>query len=258
MDNQRLNITIFGGGNVATHLAKKLLKLPQINLQQMYNRHINSIKNFENDTAIIDDLSKLQPADIFILALKDEAITPFSKKLQDFDTLTVHTSGSVAMQDIQTTRKGVFYPFQTFSKNKPEIDFLNIPILIEANNKPDLDLLKHLAIKLSNKVQIVDSNQRKALHIAGVFAANFVNYMYQQAADILQEQGLSFDLVKPLILEVAQKVQSLPPDQAQTGPASRGDLKTIEKHLEFLRQSPKYELYHYLTELILKADDNKA
>ncbi len=251
MVDKPLNITLFGGGNVATHLAKNFLNLPGYRLQQIYNRHLSSIKIFENRTGIIDDLSKLKPADLFILALKDDIIVPFSKKLKDFDVLTVHTSGSIPMAALQTRRKGVFYPFQTFSKDKSTLDFSNIPILIEAENKRDLDLLKNLAKSLSKKVEVVNSDQRKAIHIAGVFAANFVNYMYRQAAEILQENDLSFDLIKPLILEVAQKVQTLSPEQAQTGPANRGDIETINRHLEFLKQSPKYDLYKYLSELII-------
>ena len=252
MDDKPVNITLFGGGNVATHLAKNLLKLPGYYLQQIYNRHLSSIKIFENQVEIIDGLSQLKPADLFILALKDDVIVPFSKKIKDFDVLTVHTSGSIPLQAIQTRRKGVFYPFQTFSKDKPDLDFSIIPILIEAENQQDLILLENLAKSLSKNVQTVNSEQRKALHIAGIFAANFVNYMYRQAADILQDNNLSFDLVKPLIEETARKVQNLLPSQAQTGPAARGDIKTIEKHLEFLKNKPQFELYQYLTEMILK------
>ncbi len=252
MDDKPVNITLFGGGNVATHLAKNLLKLPGYHLQQIYNRHLSSIKIFENQVEIIDGLSQLKPADLFILALKDDAIVPFSKKLKDFDVLTVHTSGSIPLQAIQTRRKGVFYPFQTFSKDKPDLDFSVIPILIEAENQQDLILLENLAKSLSKNVQTVNSEQRKALHIAGIFAANFVNYMYRQAADILQDNNLSFYLVKPLIEETARKVQNLSPSQAQTGPAARGDIKTVEKHMEFLKNKPQFELYQYLTEMILK------
>ncbi len=252
MDDKPVNISLFGGGNVAIHLAKNLLKLSGYRLQQIYNRHLSSIKIFENQVEIIDDLSQLKPADLFILALKDNVIVPFSKKLKNFDVLIVHTSGSIPLQALQTRRKGVFYPFQTFSKNKPDLDFSVIPILIEAENKQDLVLLENLAKSLSKNVQTVNSDQRKALHIAGVFAANFVNFMYRQAADILQDSNLSFDLVKPLIEETARKVQNLPPAQAQTGPAARGDIKTVEKHLEFLKNKPQFILYQYLTEMILK------
>jgi len=247
-----IHITIFGGGNVATHLAKAFLSHSDIKLQQIYNRHLDKISNFKNKTEIIDDLSELKPADIFILALTDDVIADFSKKINSHKALTVHTSGSMPMQALQTERKGVFYPFQTFSKEKKNVDFNSIPILIEAQTERDLKLLNRLGHLLSQNVQIADSQQRKALHVSGVFAANFVNHLYEQAHQILEEHQLSFDLLKPLILEVAKKVQEIPPQQAQTGPAIRGDQKTINSHLKFLKNPVQKEIYNLLTESIKK------
>jgi len=251
MDNKKIHISIFGGGNVATHLIKAFLKQPSIQLQQVYNRHIDKIKSFTHQTEITDNLKDIRPADIFILALTDDAIAGFSKKLSTFDTLTVHTSGSTNINALQTQRKGVFYPFQTFSKDK-EVDFRQIPILVEAQNQDDLQILKNLAQKLSAHVIVADSNQRKALHVAGVFAANFVNHLYLQAAKILEENKLDFDLLKPLIMEVAHKIEQLHPKTAQTGPAIRNDQKTIEMHLKFLKNPEQKELYRILTQSIQK------
>jgi len=247
-----INISIIGAGNVATHLAKQFINHPQIHLQQMYNRNINKLKEFENDTEIINDLKLLKPADIIIVSITDDAIGDFSQKLQHLDSLIVHTSGSTAMEALQINRKGVFYPFQTFSKSVDTMNFAQIPILIEAKFTKDLALLKKLGKLLSNNVQEVHSKQRLALHIAGVFAANFVNRMYVEADIILQENQLSFDLLKPLILEVAQKVQTIPPIQAQTGPAIRGDQKVIEKHLNFLKNNQQNKIYELLSNIIKK------
>jgi predicted short-subunit dehydrogenase-like oxidoreductase (DUF2520 family) len=252
MADKPIHITLFGGGNVAIHLAKAFLSHRDIELQQIYNRHIDKISNFKDKTDIIDDLSQLKPADIFVLALTDDVIPEFSKKLNSHDVLTVHTSGSIPMKALQTQRKGVFYPFQTFSKEKEHIDLKNIPILIEAENKQDLKLLSRLGQLLSDNVQTVDSQQRKALHVSGVFAANFVNHLYEQARQILNEHQLSFDLLKPLILEVSRKVQEIPPQKAQTGPAIRGDQKTIDSHLKFLKNPVQKKIYKLLTESIQK------
>jgi len=252
MVKQPFHITVLGGGNVGTHLAKVFLKTPDVILSQFYNRHINAISEFSERTEIINDLSKLKPADIFILALKDDIIGEFSRKLKNFDVLIVHTSGSLPMSELQTTRKGVFYPFQTFSKTKKEMDFSQIPVLIEATGKNDLQLLKTLAQKISNNVIEVNSEQRKALHVAGVFAANFVNLMYAEAEKILKDNNLPFDLLKPLILEVAQKVQTLTPREAQTGPAVRGDLKILQSHLKLLKEPWHKEIYQLLSDRIYK------
>ncbi len=252
MANLPLHISILGAGNVATHLARQFIKHPDIQLQQMYNRHIHKLKEFESTTEIIDKLEQLKPADIFIIALKDDVIGNVSQRLQTFDNLIVHTSGSVSINALKVKRKGVFYPFQTFSKNKAINNFKTIPVLIEANNTKDISLLKTLGKILSDKVQIVNSEQRKALHIAGVFAANFVNHLYVEGAKILADNNLSFDLIKPLITEVAQKVQTMPPAQAQTGPAVRHDFNIIANHLNFIKDEDQKKIYKTLTDSIIK------
>jgi predicted short-subunit dehydrogenase-like oxidoreductase (DUF2520 family) len=252
MAKKQYHINILGGGHVATHLARQFLNTDDIVLQQMYNRHLDKILEFKNQTELIDDLKQLKPADLNIIAIKDDVISEFSKKLSDTDVLTVHTSGSVPMSALHTQRKGVLYPFQTFSKDKA-VDFKQIPILIEANNKEDLKTIETIAKHLSEKVIAADSKQRKALHIAGVFAANFVNHLYVQAEQILKDNDLPFDLLKPLILEVANKVQDLSPTLAQTGPAVRKDFKIIESHLEYLKNANQKNIYKLLTDSIIKS-----
>ncbi len=247
-----ISITIIGAGNVATHLAKQFINHPQIHLLQMYNRNIDKLKKFENDTEIIKDIKLLKPADVIIISITDDAIGDFSKKLSGLDSLIVHTSGSVAMSELLVKRKGVFYPFQTFSKSVTTMNFAPIPILIEAEIAKDLILLKKLGNLLSNNVLEVNSKQRLALHVSGVFAANFVNRLYAEAELILLENNLSFDLLKPLILEVAQKVQNISPLEAQTGPAIRGDRNILEKHLKFLKDEAQKEIYKILTDRIGK------
>ena len=248
---KKIKISIIGGGNVATHLARVFSKQPAVVLKQMYNRNINALKEFKTTTEIIDDLSLLQPVDLTIIAITDDAIKDFSKKLNHLTHLVVHTAGSVSMNDLQVKRKGVFYPFQTFSKVKKEIDFSQIPILIEAQNKEDLQLLQQLASLLSNRVLSVDFQQRKSLHIAGIIVSNFVNHLYVQAGELLKQHDLSFDLLKPLIMEVAQKVQKIPPAKAQTGPALRGDIKIIRSHLDFIKDKELLKIYKLMSDSII-------
>ncbi len=252
---KQYKISIIGAGNVATHLARTVLQQPQIELLQMYNRNVQKLNEFLSATEIIDDLSLLKPVDVLIIAIADDAIHSFSKKIPTIDFLIVHTSGSVSINDLQVDRKGVFYPFQSFSKAKKQIDFTDIPILIEAENQNDIELLSNLASILSKNVQYADSKQRQALHIGGVFVANFTNHLYLQAENILKDNNLSFDLLKPLIQEVAQKILTLSSKQAQTGPAIRGDKRIIDKHLKMLNAHQK-EIYELLTKSIQQTKIN--
>ena len=146
-------------------------------------------------------------------------------------------------------RKGVFYPLQTFSKNSL-VAFKEIPICIEASVTSDLKILKELGESLSEKVIEINSEERSKLHLAAVFVNNFTNYLYRISNEILAESKLPFDLLKPLIAETARKIETLSPKDVQTGPAKRNDLKTIEKHLYLLKDSPYKQLYQQLTEAI--------
>ena len=253
----KTTISIIGAGNVASHLANLFIKQPNIVLEQMYNRRIESLYSFKNRTEIIDDLSKLKSVDLLIFSVSDDAIESISDQLKGYKSLVVHTSGSVSMDSLKQKRRGVLYPFQTFTKEVESMDFSKIPILIEANYPNDLIFLEKLAKQFSSIVNSITSEQRLALHISGVFVANFVNRLYIEAERILKENNLPFDLVKPLILEVARKVQNFPANKSQTGPASRGDVKTIKKHLNFLKDSKQKDLYQLLTEGIIQDSNNK-
>ncbi len=148
-------------------------------------------------------------------------------------------------------RRGVFYPLQSFSKDQ-ELDFKNIPITIETEFKKDKELIEKLASSISNYVYSIDSKQREKLHLAAVFANNFSNFMFTIAKDLSDEYNFPFDILKPLILETANKIQVTDPRKAQTGPAIRNDKKVIDKHLSQLKGEKK-EIYKLISESIMKS-----
>jgi predicted short-subunit dehydrogenase-like oxidoreductase (DUF2520 family) len=150
-------------------------------------------------------------------------------------------------------RCGVFYPLQTFSKGR-EIDFCGIPICLEANSEKILAELNELAGRISKAVYEITSEDRKILHLAAVFACNFVNHFYYIGDQLLEKQGLAFDLLKPLISETAAKVMGMDPCDAQTGPAKRYDETIINKHLKLMDNQPELrEIYRFVTNSIYQA-----
>ena len=252
-----ISIVILGAGNVATHLYKAFLKTEQASVIQWYNRNLDALKAYKNDVAITDDLSQLKAADLYILAVSDDAIKTVAAKLPFENRLVVHTSGSVGVYDIdQKHKRGVFYPLQTFSKTA-EIDFANVPICIEAIKSIDYHVLKNLAIAIGSPTKKVNTDQRKVLHLAAVFVNNFTNQLYRIAHEITESEGAEFDLLKPLILETAKKVQDLSPYTAQTGPAKRNDKKTLNKHLKLLKNPHHKDIYNLLTTAIQRTHGRK-
>ncbi|RXJ50263.1 Rossmann-like and DUF2520 domain-containing protein [Gelidibacter gilvus] len=247
-----ISVVILGAGNVATHLFNAFDNADTVTVNQWFNRNIDSLQSYKNRVDITDDLAQLKEADLYIIAVSDDAVANLSTKLPFENRLVVHTSGTVNIHDLdKKNRRGVFYPLQTFSKSAA-LDFANVPICIETIDKSDLKILKTLSKAIGSKSHKVNTNQRKSLHLAAVFVNNFTNQLYRVAHEITEDQGVEFDILKPLIMETAKKVQELSPYNAQTGPAKRNDKKTIAKHLELLKNEQHKAIYELLTASIQK------
>jgi predicted short-subunit dehydrogenase-like oxidoreductase (DUF2520 family) len=245
-----IKTVVLGSGNVGSHLIKVFLSNSNIELLQVFNRDLNKIKSLQKNVLITNDLSKIVDADIYIIAISDDAIHEFSKSLRLNNKLIVHTSGSVSLDAIENKRRGVFYPLQSFSAHK-EVYFKKIPICLETKEEKDLALLENLATLISNHVYKIDSNQRKKLHLAAVFVNNFVNHLYEIGHQICTDNQVPFEILLPLIKETSEKITTYNPKEVQTGPAKRNDQITIKNQLDQLNPDHK-KIYALLTESILK------
>jgi len=244
-----LSAVIIGAGNVATHLLHAFTQATTVEVVQLYARSKNSLLPYKNDVATTNLLEELAAADVYIIAVADDAITEVSQKLRLKNVLVVHTSGSVSINALDGNfRKGVFYPLQTFTKGTA-VNFNTIPICLEAGQNEDLVILEKLASAISEAVYFIDSEQRENLHLAAVFVNNFTNHLYQIGQQICDQNKVPFEILKPLIRETAAKLSQVSPLEAQTGPAKRKDAKTIAKHLHQLPEKYK-EIYSLLTKSI--------
>ncbi len=249
-------IVFIGAGNLATHLALALRKA-SFKICQVYSRTQVSAETLAKQVgadSCWDYAEVNRDADLYIFALSDKALPTALETLKLKDKFLVHTAGSLPMSVFEnyTSTYGVFYPLQTFSKAR-EVDFSKIPICIEAI-KPELESeLIGIGKMISNSVQLLSSKQRKQLHMAAVFTCNFTNHMYHIGQELLQDGNMDFDLLKPLILETAEKVQELPAKEAQTGPAVRFDEDVIKAHEESLNMHPDFQkLYRFVSESIYR------
>lgn len=249
-------IVFIGAGNLASNLAKAFFD-QQIKIAQIYSRTEDSARTLaeivEADyTTTIENI--ITDADIYIVALKDDALTELMPRIiaGKENALMAHTSGSlpISIWPDSVKRKGVLYPLQTFSKQR-KVDFRNIPVFVESNNASDNALLKELAGRVTDKVCELSSEKRRQLHLAAVFANNFTNHMYALAEKLLKQSDLPFDYILPLIEETEKKVHLLSPKEAQTGPAVRYDEKIINKHLELLSNEPEMQdIYQLISKSI--------
>ncbi len=254
------SISIIGAGRLAWHLAPALENAGHA-VQEVYSRrHAEARKlarrlyqaNVLDQPDFSESISK-----IFIITVADDAIQTVASRLllPAHETIVVHTSGSQPLEALagaNTPFTGVFYPLQTFTKEK-EVDFSQIPICLESDHSDVLKTLTKLARSISPTVKLVNSRERLLLHIAAVFACNFTNHLLGMAETLLDRKQLDFSLLKPLITETIHKSLSLGPQRSQTGPAARGDLVTLEKHMDYLKgfDHDYAEIYKLITQHIL-------
>ena len=245
-----IKVVLIGSGNVAHHLIQAFAKSTEVNVIQVFARQKESVSPLLDASKITSNYTDLFEADLYIIAVSDDAIAEVSSQLPFENRLVVHTSGTVSLEPLNSkNRKGTFYPLQTFTKNKV-VDFNQIPICLESENETDFDVLQNAAKSISNAVFKINSHQRKALHVSAIFVNNFVNHLYQMGYEICEENKVPFEILKPLILETANKVMTLKPKAAQTGPAIRNDSKTINAHLDFLSNENQAAIYKMLTQSI--------
>ena len=256
-----MRITIIGSGNVATHLAAAFKNAGHI-IGQVYSRDLQnaSLLAYHVRAEATDSLDQIDPeTDLFVIAVKDDAIETIASELAKYGKLIVHTSGATDLQVLlnHTKNAGVFYPLQTFSKTK-EVNFNTVPLCIEGADEQITSKLNELAYTITQNVYRINSAERRTLHLAAVFACNFPNYLYYLSQQLLAEKQLPFDLLRPLILETAEKVQEQLPTGVQTGPAIRNDEKTMAAHLQELVEKPELqELYKLLSQGIIKMDNRE-
>jgi predicted short-subunit dehydrogenase-like oxidoreductase (DUF2520 family) len=248
-------ISLIGSGNVAWHLGQALEKAG-FKIGEVYSRnpqHAGLLAERLYDAQVISSLDFSEsPSDVFILCVPDDAIAAVADGiiLPDEDSILCHTSGTQSLNSMGGRKNaGVFYPLQTFSKNRRP-DFGSVPFCIEASDSHTEAVLVEIAQSLSRTVYLVDSQERKMLHMAAVFACNFTNHLLALAKELLDREGLDFELLKPLIRETFTKaLEASDPAAVQTGPAVRGDFQTIRNHLDYLQDMPHREaLYKLLTD----------
>lgn len=248
-----LKVILIGTGNIARFMHNILSGQPGITIVQVLGRNESALDYFRSTTPVSTDFGQIGQADVYILAISDEAIGEVSHQLKIGKGLLVHTAGSISIEVLpQNVRRGVLYPLQTLKGIMPE-KMRDIPMCIEASDEADYPLLYRLARYISERVERIDSAKRKQLHLAAVFANNFSNHVFYLSSEICEEHGVSFDLIRPLIRESCTKVMQQSPYEAQTGPARRGDQKTLNEHLKMLESPSLRAIYSILSESIQKA-----
>jgi predicted short-subunit dehydrogenase-like oxidoreductase (DUF2520 family) len=253
-----MNVSFIGSGNLAWHLAPALDNQGYV-VKEVYSRdpkHAAQLTGrlYQAEVRTTLDFSS-SSSGVFIIATTDAAISMIAREIVLPDNaILVHTSGSQPLSALDfaaTERTGVFYPLQTFTKSA-RIAFRDVPIFVECHEDAALKTLMTMAQSLSTKAKTIDSEERRALHIAAVFASNFSNHMMTIARELMEKNNMDFTWLKPLISETFTKALNIGPESAQTGPAVRGDLQILDEHMEYLRKEKDLaKLYELISQHII-------
>ena len=238
-------VAIIGYGNAGFHLHRHISEFHDVTV---FSRNFS-----EKD---VHDVGDLNPDlfDIAILSVPDAAVKEVSERLPKSDCLILHTSGSRPLSDLSRhDKRGVLYPLQTFTKSK-FVDLREFPFLIESSQNAEEEL-ESFASSISEKTKLSNSASRAKVHLAAVFASNFVNHMYHVSQLLLEEMDMSFQDISHLSREVLEKAIQLGPREGQTGPAVRGDSETVWKHMHMIQDDRLKELYQLLSDHIQQMRD---
>lgn len=250
-----MRITIIGTGNVATVLGKLLM---QNNHQIVSVVGRNGERTSRLATALkatpIDFLSFKPTAqtELYILALSDAALRESISGFSFEGIPVVHTAGSVSKDILQpiALNYGVLYPLQSLHKDMQTIP--EIPFLVDGNSDALINMLISFAGTLSQKVNQAGDTDRLKLHVAAVIVNNFTNHLFALADEFCKKENVSFEFLKPLIKETANRIEVSLPKDVQTGPAIRKDITTMDKHLRILNAHPKLRtMYLRMTDSIM-------
>lgn len=251
------DISLIGTGNLAWHLGPALENAGH-QIREVYGRDFKQAQALQHrlyDAVLQKDLDfSLSDSKVFIIAISDDAIEEVVASISlPGEAVLVHTSGSQPIEKLGfslTENTGVFYPLQTFTKAK-KVDFELIPILVEANNGYARNILMDLGKSISKHSYDIFADDRMAIHLAAVFSCNFTNYMFYISEILLKRHNFDLELLRPLISETLNKSLDLGPEEAQTGPARRGNLEILDKHMTFLQNPDFREIYRILSQQIL-------
>lgn len=250
-----MKITMIGAGNVATHMTQALSDAGHTILQVWSRTPAHAAALAERvGAAPVTRLSDIFPhAGLYLFSVKDDALSEVIDRMPATDGVWAHTAGSLPME-IFSSRKanhGVLYPLQTFSRQRG-LSFGGIPLFIEGSNPETIAVLEEVASTLSGSVYRMPDEKRKKLHLAAVFACNFVNHLYALSAELIRQEDIPFEVLLPLITETAAKVKEMAPMEAQTGPAVRNDKTVMRQQMEWIDDLHIRELYRLLSESIVR------
>lgn len=243
-------VVIIGTGRIATQFGRRM-KAVGMDILQLYGRDKarTSALAEELEADAVADFSQVRSdADLYLLAVSDDAIAEVAARLPETKGLVVHTSGSSALSLLSAHRRGVIWPVRSMT-HEMTVDWAEVQLVVESDDKDT----HRLASSLSPNVTVMDAAQRVQAHLIAVILNNFTNHLLQMAHELSRDKGIAPQLFDDLLQQTVSRAREADPKDLQTGPARRGDRSTIGRQLQQLADRTDYqEVYRAISESIKK------
>jgi predicted short-subunit dehydrogenase-like oxidoreductase (DUF2520 family) len=273
---QDYSFYIIGGGRVGAALAHYLI---------VNGYHLNCLvennperysylkKKFDWKFLALDfNLENFIKSKQIILAVPDDSIVEVSQNisrnysLNCCEKMVVHTSGTLSSEVLLNLKKagafiGSIHPIYSFSYDPKDNDMLNKVWFSIEGDSPVTNACKRLFCSLGNNFIQVSASEKKAIHLACVFYANFFVALAEMSQKIIQHSGIKqdnfFQFLNPLLLSTVKQISKVGTASGLTGPVKRGDIDIIKKQLYYLKENHPslVESYVVMSEQLLKLSD---
>lgn len=257
-----LKIGFIGAGRVGTALAFRLREAGY-RVVGAWSRSPESRRRFlaylPDARAFEEPEDLLEAAELIFLTTSDDAIAEVAKTLGWSPRhKVVHASGALSLDVLEPARQkgaevGSFHPCQAFATIDQAIE--NLPgstIGIEVSSESLRKTLEEMAEALGCPHVIVPPEGKVLYHAAAVFASNYTVALMGVAVRLLEALGMGTEegtkLLLPLLKGTVTNIQNVGLPNCLTGPIARGDVTTIERHLDALRKADQrlFRLYAML------------
>jgi predicted short-subunit dehydrogenase-like oxidoreductase (DUF2520 family) len=190
------------------------------------------------DQTLLTDVAR--GASIVIIATPDRAIEGAARAIGpsiEPDALVFHLAGSLGLGVFSSllearadVRVGALHPLQLFPSASMGIERLRGAWAAVAGDPQATELARAMGMR---PFELPDS-ERAQYHAAAVVASNHLVALLGQVERLAGACGVPFEAFAPLVRSSVADAFALGPARALTGPVSRGDLATVEKHLATL------------------------
>lgn len=245
-------LNIIGSGRVGRACGRLWARARVFEIQDVLTRSRESAAEgvrFIGAGRAVGRLEEMRPADVWMIATRDDAIVPSSVTLAATDKITpddivFHVSGATPSGDLEPVRaRGALiasvHPIKTFTDAEAAARTFPGTYCAAEGDAQALEVLKPAFEKIGATVFDIAPELKPVYHSGGVLACNYLVALIEAALRAHEKAGIprdaSLKALESMVRETVDAIFEQGPAQALTGPISRGDVATVRRQFAMVR-----------------------